>query len=112
VSANIYTHPEAYGLTVVADVEAASGYEFDTFVIWRDKTGAFWWAQDQGCSCPVPFDGKDLSNLPSGSLKDAITDLKAWMAESPGSNRTYEGRLALDKLIHETSIRLVEEGRP
>jgi hypothetical protein len=34
------------------------------------------------------------------------------MAESPGSNRTYEGRLALDKLIRETSIRLVEEGRP
>jgi hypothetical protein len=112
VSANIYTHPEAYGLTVVADVEAASGYEFDTFVIWRDKTGAFWWAQDQGCSCPVPFDGKDLSNLPSGSLKDAITDLKAWMGEDYSSNRMYEGRQALDKLIHETSIRLVEEGRP
>jgi hypothetical protein len=110
--ANIYTHPEAYGLTVVADVEAAGGYEFDTFAIWRDKAGTFWWADDAGCSCPVPFDGKDLSNLPSGSLKDAITDMKAWMFDKDYPGRAYVGMPILDKLIHETSIRLVEEGRP
>jgi hypothetical protein len=109
---NIYTHPEAYGLTVVAEVEAAGGYELDTFAIWRDEHGTFWWADDAGCSCPIPFDGRDLSNLPSGSLKDAITDLKAGMADSDYPNRAREGRLALGKLIHETSIRLVEEGKP
>jgi hypothetical protein len=109
---NIYTHPEAYGLTVVADVEAAEGYEFDTFVIWRDKQGTFWWAQDKGCSCPIPFDDKDLSNLPSGSLKDAITDMKAWMSDRDYPSRAYVGMPVLDKLIRDTSVRLVEEGRP
>jgi hypothetical protein len=99
VSANIYTEPEAFGLTVVAVVQAGGGWEYDTFVICRDERGTFWWAQDQGCSCPIPVDDKDLSNLPSGSLKDAITDMKAWMGENYSSNRMYEGKRALDKLI-------------
>jgi hypothetical protein len=85
--ANIYTEPEAYGLTVVAEVEAFQGWEFDTFVIWQDKQGTYWWAHDQGCSCPIPFDGKDLSNLPSGSLEDAINDLKAWTLEENYNDR-------------------------
>jgi hypothetical protein len=76
----VYAGPEAYGLTVVAEVEASPGsYDFDTWMLWRDARGTYWWAEDEGCSCPEPFAGKDLTNMPSGSLRDAITDLKAWM---------------------------------
>jgi hypothetical protein len=75
----VYAGPEAYGLTVVAEAEAGYPYEFDTWVLWRNAHGTYWWAEDAGCSCPEPFAGKDLTNMPSGSLLDAITDLKAWM---------------------------------
>jgi hypothetical protein len=76
----VYAGPEAYGLTVVAEVEASPGsYDFDMWMLWRDARGTYWWAEDEGCSCPEPFAGKDLTNMPSGSLRDALTDLKAWM---------------------------------
>jgi hypothetical protein len=76
----VYAGPEAYGLTVVAEVEASPGsYDFDMWMLWRDAHGTYWWAEDEGCSCPEPFAGKDLTNMPSGSLRDALTDLKAWM---------------------------------
>lgn len=105
---NIYSHPEAYGLTVVAEVEAAGGYEFDTFVIWQDRQGTYWWADDAGCSCPVPFDHKNLSNLPSGSLRDAINDLKAWTLDENYNDRARKAVKTVGLLL----TRLDEEGRP
>lgn len=54
---NIYYDPKAFGLSVFGEVEYSSGcYEFDTLVIWQDEQGGLWWAQDSGCSCPVPFE--------------------------------------------------------
>jgi hypothetical protein len=95
---NLYYHPETYGLTVVADVQAAWGYDFDTFVIWQDRHGTYWWGYDAGCSCPLPFENRDLSNLPSGNLQDAITDLKAWMQDENYNDRARKGMPVLDEL--------------
>lgn len=63
--ANIYYDPEKFGLTVVAEVEYSSGgYEFNTRVVWRQKeTRKLLTARDSGCSCPVPFEDINLSNV-------------------------------------------------
>lgn len=56
--ADLYYSPEKFGLRVIGEAEFSSGsYEFDTVVLWRDtETGAFYTAQDSGCSCPMPFE--------------------------------------------------------
>ena len=54
---NVYYDPEKFGLTTVGEIDAGGGYDFDTFVLWRDNgTGRLWWAEDSGCSCPTPFE--------------------------------------------------------
>jgi hypothetical protein len=89
---NVASSPEKYGLTVFGEAEANGGYSFDTFIVWRDKAGNYLWAADSGCSCPVPFDDFDLSNLPVGSARDALTDLIAW-ADDPDSDYRYSGEV-------------------
>lgn len=76
---NVYNTPEKFGLEVYGDVWRDIDYEFDAFIIWKQKdTGAYLWAHDSGCSCPVPFEDYSLANMPVGSLQDALVDLKAW----------------------------------
>src|SRR5690348_17619225 len=55
---NVYYDPENYELSTVGEVEFSSGcYEFDLTVVWRDASGQLYYADDFGCSCPVPFEG-------------------------------------------------------
>lgn len=62
---NIYDDPEKFGLAIVGEVEFSSGaYEFDTSVVWRDAdTGDLFYADDSGCSCPIPFEGVGRNDL-------------------------------------------------
>lgn len=85
---NIYYHPEKFGLHVVGEAEAGTGYDFDAFVVWRTETGDYLWADDAGCSCPTPFDDVDLSNAKRGTARDALTDLQAWAAGEDYSSRS------------------------
>ena len=68
---NVYYDPEKFGLRVVAELERGGGYEFDTLMVWQRQDGALVWAQDAGCSCPLPFDGIGLNDLhPLRSIHD------------------------------------------
>lgn len=55
---NIYYNPESFGLSIVGMVQDESlSYEFDMFVVWKDKkTGRLYYQMDSGCSCPAPFE--------------------------------------------------------
>ncbi len=53
---NIYYSPERFGLTVMWMVEHEPNYDFDMCVVWKDREGQLYWAQDAGCSCPCPFE--------------------------------------------------------
>lgn len=59
---NLYSSPEKFGLV---EVEWSDGcYQFDLTVVWRDtQTGALYFADDSGCSCPVPFESTGRDNL-------------------------------------------------
>lgn len=62
---NIYYSPEKFGLRTIGEAEFSSGcYEFDTSVVWQDvETGAMFYADDLGCSCPSPFEDLGRGDL-------------------------------------------------
>jgi hypothetical protein len=100
---NIAYSPEKFGLTVFVEIEALGGYEFDTFIIWKDKIGLYYWADDSGCSCPTPFDGVTKENASQGTLRDAFTDLIAWTKRDKYmvDDRTKASKSAIDKISKE-----------
>lgn len=53
---NPYYNPQNLGLEIVAEVDLAKPYEFNKIVVWKNKNGNLFWANDSGCSCPTPFD--------------------------------------------------------
>lgn len=75
---NVYYDPEKFGLTKVAEIDTAGGYEFDITVVFRKEDGSFWYAQDSGCSCPTPFEDHGLDSL------TPVTDLAALSAAVTG----------------------------
>jgi hypothetical protein len=72
---DIYYNPEDHGLRIVAELhEPDMCYEFNMLVVWMDKDGEAYYAQDSGCSCPSPFENyhsiADLTPLNSHSIAD------------------------------------------
>ena len=54
---NIYYHPESYGLKIFAQTSnPALDYAFSMFVIWVNEAGDLFYGEDDGCSCPAPFE--------------------------------------------------------
>lgn len=65
IDENLYYSPEAFGLTVVAEIDYSDGdYNFDHRVVWKDNNNIFYTGRNAGCSCPSPFeDIHDVSEL-------------------------------------------------
>jgi hypothetical protein len=74
-----YYNPEKHGLEIVGECDWSSGsYEFDLAVIWRDKDGQLYYAEDSGCSCPSPFEGiRSIDDLEKVTAHQAIELLTA-----------------------------------
>ena len=60
---NIYCDPEKFGLTILCMMDTGASYEFDMLVVWQDRDGNVYYAEDSGCSCPAPFSGHGLDSL-------------------------------------------------
>lgn len=68
---NIYYSPSQFGLEMVGEVEwSDEPYQFDLTVVWRRKAdGQLFYADDEGCSCPSPFeDYKGVEDLTEASM--------------------------------------------
>lgn len=65
MSYEIYARPETHGLRTIGEIEWSDGcYQFDLTVVWQDTgTGALYYGDDSGCSCPSPFEDKDRTDL-------------------------------------------------
>jgi hypothetical protein len=106
---NIYYSPEAYGLETVFFVDKSDGcYQFDTFVIWKDESGRYYWDNDSGCSCPVPFEDANRSNIFQGSLRDAVNDARVWAANrddwSAGDSDIIAAKASIERFADENGI--------
>jgi hypothetical protein len=55
---NVYYSPERFDLEKVDSLDQDDlSYEYNTLVVWRHiPSGRLYWAHDQGCSCPTPFE--------------------------------------------------------
>lgn len=98
---NLYSDPEKFGLATVGEVEWSDGcYQFDLTVVWRDTTtGALYYAEDSGCSCPSPFEdtGRDsltLIDRPQAfidHINKRVADLCHWSAASESASEKAKG---------------------
>ena len=92
-----YYDPASWGLEIVGVASEPIPYEFNMFCVWTDGR-VLYWAWDSGCSCPVPFEGRNnLSSLYCGSTQSCINDLGEWAAvcrENPGEARRSAGNVA------------------
>jgi hypothetical protein len=62
---NIYYNPEEFGLKTVAEIEYSDAcYQFDIRVVWKELKGSKCYTmRDSGCSCPIPFEDYNMSNI-------------------------------------------------
>jgi hypothetical protein len=61
----LYGSPEDFGLKILGELDFSSGnYEFDLTIVFQDvKTGRIYYADDSGCSCPMPFEDMGRNDL-------------------------------------------------
>ncbi|MEO3974389.1 hypothetical protein [Streptomyces sp. CAU 1734] len=103
----VYYSPEDFGLTMVGDVEAAGGYEFDMLAVWRrDEDGALFWSTDSGCSCFSPFDGMESPDEHLERIRDVAAFAQAARAWSRKSYRMHT-RDQVESLIRRARRRWV-----
>lgn len=95
---NPYYNPEDFGLTIVDEIEwRDEPYEFDLTVIWKDKSGKYWIADDSGCSCPSPFeDYHTLESLDGPHNKRGIESILRTRLEAIRDERYHYGRSFAD----------------
>lgn len=60
-----YYSPEKFGLRTIGEIQwGPACYSFDLTAVWQDTaTGALFYADDSGCSCPSPFQGQGRDDL-------------------------------------------------
>lgn len=77
--------PENYGYRQIGQVDWSDGcYQFAYTTVWQhEASGAFYMADDSGCSCPSPYeDVRTVLDLtPIGRLQDLIDHLAQRQAE-------------------------------
>lgn len=85
---DIYSNPEKFGLTLVAEIKySLAWYEFDLRVAWVDKDNNLYTARDSGCSCPSPFEAFELDDLEQISVEQ----LKDRVSAESKEDSTYAG---------------------
>ncbi len=80
-----YCEPESLGLTTLGELDdRREDYQFSMFVVWTGNDGRLYWADDSGCSCPMPFeDYRTLADLCTGTRSDCVRAMNAWIDGDP-----------------------------
>lgn len=66
------------GLTLIDTLqEAGLSYEFHELAAWREPNGEVLWAEDSGCSCPLPFEDEFYNGESATSLNRSKVELRA-----------------------------------
>jgi hypothetical protein len=69
---NVYYHPEKCGLINIGTLDEDDlSYEYNTLiVVQHTESGRLFWAQDRGCSCPIPFEDEQFTSPNDTSLEE------------------------------------------
>lgn len=80
---NLYYYPEHQGCKIVAVLDQAGAYAFNT-ILFVQKDGEVRYACDSGCSCPTPFDGVTWeSATPVRNSGDVERAVMRWWNRDP-----------------------------
>ncbi len=83
---NIYDSPSKFRLKIFAEVERELSYEFSIFVVFQNEAGELFYAEDEGCSCPAPFENLTMDTLQpiigADGLKAFFDALNTWRNEN------------------------------
>lgn len=78
---NLYYAPEKSGYETVDSYDTGASYEFNITMVLK-KDGKLFYAQDSGCSCPIPFEDIEESDLTPltdfDAFKREVKDYHAW----------------------------------
>jgi len=96
---NPYYHPEACGLKELAEIrDNEAYYSFNTIVFWQDlTTGMLYAAQDEGCSCPTPFES--FHSLADLVLIDSVETAREFIQTLIDKREYMENRWPLRERI-------------
>lgn len=80
-SGNPYDNPEKYGLEIAYSDDQGASYDFDMFVVWRSINGSLFYATDEGCSCPAPFEnlGAGTDYLEPVGPRQVVDRYREWL---------------------------------
>lgn len=87
---SLYNHPENYGFNTLGEVDFGEAYEFDMYVVFT-RAGIAYWAQDSGCSCPVPFEYVTEDDLTK--IADSM-EFQKELRERAGNNKDHDADIA------------------
>src|ERR1041384_858404 len=90
---NPYFNPEKLDLEMLTFDEPDLNYEYNTLCFWVTKDGRIYSANDNGCSCPTPFEDYEGSNQDE-VLKKLVRVGSVQYAESLFNdwNKNYDGK--------------------
>ncbi len=113
---SVYYSPEEHGLEILGEVEEDPNYSFNKFVVWRRTSdGALFYATDQGCSCPSPFEDytsvESLSAITKQADKTFERDLQEWSKSYDGNMRSGVSQDELDNLTSKVREALNESAK-
>lgn len=60
---NPYYSPDAFNLQMYTFDEPELSYEYNTLAFFATPNGYVYTVQDQGCSCPIPFEEYESENV-------------------------------------------------
>ena len=85
---NVYYNPEKFDLEIVACLDEDNlSYEYNTFIVLCHRpSGRLFYADDQGCSCPTPFenyhfkgpDDTNLTEINPDNFDPFVTEFENW----------------------------------
>jgi len=108
---NAYDNPEKHGLVLLGDIEwSRESYEFNMTAVWHEPaTGAFYWADDSGCSCPSPFETYDnVADLTKAERTQNLIDhLNAKVEANSGGRYDHVSRDELLACVGELMARVM-----
>jgi hypothetical protein len=108
---NPYYTPEKFGLKVLGEIDwNDEPYQFDMTTVWvKEGTAQFYWADDAGCSCPIPFEFvESMDDLKSGQFMDLYDHLGGMVRHYEGdeSNHAATVRGAVGEVLMKASLEM------
>lgn len=110
-SPDTFSQPEAFGLTLVDTIERYEdlSYAFDLVAIWWHEDGSIYFAADQGCSCPSPFE--DFDSLEKLTKVSGWADLAAQLLELSPDYGSDENKARYSAEVAEAVLKVRELAR-